>query len=1036
MFCDLVGSTSLASRLDPEDMRQVIHRYQQAASAAIHRYEGYVARFLGDGIMAYFGYPTAHENDAERALYAGLAVVDAVTELNDDPDHVAGVEYSVRVGIATGLAVVGDLIGAGSAAEEKAVVGETPNLAARLQTIALPNSVVIGPQSELLVRGLFQLEYLGNHELKGIATPVAAWRVDQARESASRFEAKRGRELPPLVARRHELNTLLDRWQSARQGQGQAVLICAESGVGKSRLTAALTTALAKERMLRLQLQCSPFHTNTALYPYVQLIEKLAGIRRDEGNTERLRKLEAALAPASDDVETVPLIAELISISTTQHYPTLTMSPEDKKRKTLQLLINLFVRQTRRRPILLIFEDLHWIDPTSRELLDRFMETLTGLPSLLVVTHRPTPEARWPDARHVTFIHLNRLSRESSEEIVQQTAHRKPLPKVVVDSIIAKTDGIPLFVEELTKTVIESGMLVETNDTYALRGPLPALAIPETLHESLVARLGRQAQVKEIAQIGAVLGREFSYELLAAVSGFDEDRIDHALTQLHASEILSASGTPPKAVYQYRHALIQEAAYESLLRSRRRELHAHVAAVLEADFPSQAQLEPEIVAYHYTKADKAEAAIRFWAEAAKRALERSANIEVIAHTRQALALLERLPKSNTRDHFELQLRVLLGAAYRATKGFGSKEVEDAFIRARELCDDVNDAQLLMDTLRGLYGVYYVRGEIRRALTQAEQVVTLGKQSDSKSALMVGHWMRGCIRFWHGDMLDSRKDLETAIALYDPTDQATRTLSGQIDPNLSALIHLIWTLWILGYPDQSTTVAQRALDTARDLAQPFGRAMALYWASTTRLCSGHTEIAADMLPELRELTDRYEIAYLGSCATINEGLVDIQAGHISPGLAKIEQAFIEFSSQGASLGRPWAVSLPVSTLIEFGKTQKAHALLNDAFNMIKRNDEHQWEAELLRLQGDLLGVEHDPFGALNTYRQASSIARNQGAKSIELRIAVSRARILQEQRQFAEAYEQLRTLYEWFSEGFNTSDLQVAKQLLSELQQAV
>ncbi|MGB5736772.1 MAG: AAA family ATPase [Thiohalocapsa sp.] len=1034
MFCDLVGSTELAGRLDPEDLRLVIRAYQRVASGAIHRFEGYVARFLGDGIMAYFGYPSSHENDAERALRAGLEVIAAVGRLNADPHKPEGVRYAVRVGVSTGLAVVGDLIGEGSAAEERAVVGEAPNLAARLQSVAVADQLVIGPTTETLVRGLFTLKDLGARELKGINHPVPVWAVERVNEGASRFEMRRAAGLTPLVGRSGELETLLGCWQKVLEGDGQAMAICAEAGIGKSRLVEALDAQVAGSGVLCLSFQCSPFYANTALYPLIRAIEKLASLRLDEADSARLAKLEAVLDPHSDDRETLPLVADLLSIPVAGRDALPAMSPEEKKAKTAAVLLHLVERLADRQPVLLIFEDLHWVDPTSLELIGQIIQRLGSLPVLLLATWRPEFEPPWLDPDRITCLHLGRLGREASVRLVANVAGGKPLPAEVEEQIVAKTDGVPLFIEELTKNVLESGFLIEQGDAYVLTGPLPSLTIPATLQESLLARLGRLAPIKEIAQIGAVIGREFSFRLIAAIAGISEQQVQYALEQLVHAEIVFSRGMPPASTYTFKHALLQDAAYESLLKTRRQTLHARTARVLERDFPETARLEPEVLAHHYTKAGLTEPAARYWGEAGKRALARSANLDVVAHVGKALDLLAELPESPQRDRGELELLILLGAAYRATKGFASVEAEETFVRARALCDRVGDGRMLMDTLRGLYACYYIRGELKRARVQAEQVVALGQKAQDKTALMVGHWMLGCVVFWQGECVLSRRELEAAVALYDPSEQSLRTLSAQIDPGLSALLHLIWTLWLLGYPTQSEAIADKAIASARSLAQPFALAMALHWACAGRICAGQFDVAAALLPELREITTRHNIAYLGSVATLDEGLILIDRGDIAQGLAKFNQAFAEFGTQGAGVGRPWAASLPVGALISIGETGKASAMLEEAFAMVAHNDEHQWESELFRLRGDVLLAQQvpDAVAAEREYRQAMDLANAQGARSLALRAATSLARLLVAQGDVREARVELKRVYDQFTEGFDTADLVAAKALLAEL----
>jgi class 3 adenylate cyclase len=631
MFCDLAGSTELSERLDPEDLREILQAYQKACSEIIGRYEGHVAKYIGDGLLVYFGYPKAHEDDAQRAVRAGLEIVSGVAGLSGRIGAPPNIELAAHLGIHTGLVVAGEM-GAGDTREEMAIVGETPNIAARLEGLAGPGSVLISDSTHSLIEGLFVCEALGPQSLKGISEPVAVYRVKGETTARSRFEAAASRGLMPLVGREQEMALLLDRWEQAKHGEGQVVLLSGEAGIGKSRITRMLRDRVASEDHVRLRYQCSPYHTNSALHPIMDQLERAAGFARDDPARVRLGKLESLLAQSSrQPAEAVPLLAAVLSIPTGDRFPPLELSPEAQKERTLAALIDQIKGLAENRPLLIIFEDAHWIDPTSQELLDLIVDHAQALKALVLITYRPVFASPWGGHPHVTSLTLNRLGRRQSQSMVRALTANKSLPDEVLDQILAKTDGVPLFLEELTRTVLESGLLKEEEDLYVLAGPLPPLAIPATLHDSLMARLDRLSPIKEVAQTAAAIGREFSHQLLSEVSTATDEGLEDALAQLAEAELVFRRGKPPQATYTFKHALVRDAAYESLLKSKRRELHGRIAEALEQSFPERAEVEPELLAYHLTEAELTEPAIAYWRTAGLRAIERSANVEAVAH---------------------------------------------------------------------------------------------------------------------------------------------------------------------------------------------------------------------------------------------------------------------------------------------------------------------------------------------------------------------------------------------------------------------
>jgi class 3 adenylate cyclase/energy-coupling factor transporter ATP-binding protein EcfA2 len=733
MFVDLVESTALAARLDPEEMAEVLRTYQSAVAGAIARFEGHVAKYMGDGVLAYFGYPRAHENEAERAVRAGLAAVAAVHSLGS----AHGETLAARVGIATGPVVVGELIGEGAAREET-VVGDTPNLAARLQTLAEPGTVVISARTRELTGGLFELAELGLQILKGFPVPVRPWRVVGEGAAESRFEALHGARLTPLVGRENEIGLLLEHWERAKEGEGQVVLLAGEPGIGKSRLVRALRGRLENQPHTALSHYCSPHHQTSPLHPVIGLLERAAGFAADDPAGTRLDKLEALLALSTDDVTAVArLLAALLSLETDARYPPLDMSPHRQKERTLEELVNQVLGLATRRPVLALYEDVHWADPTSLELLDLMVDRVQGAPVLVLITFRPEFEPAWTRYARVTALTLSRLSRRQGAAMVARLSGGKALPPAVLDQIVAKTDGVPLFVEELTRAVLETNLLLDEGDHYALAGPLPLMAIPTTLQESLLARLDRLAPAREVAQVAAAIGREFSHELLAITTALPESELQAALDDLVGSGLMFRRGTPPQATYSFKHALVQDAAYATLVRAKRQRLHARIAAAIEQHVPETVQAQPELLAHHYMEAGLAEPAIDYWLRAGQRAIARSAMAEALAQLRNGLDLLAGLPEADRRRR-ELDLQVALGVALMATQGWAAPEAGRANARARELSEQIGATAQLWPGLYGQWVFHGVRAEHNAAREVADEFLRRAQDHREASATVVAH----------------------------------------------------------------------------------------------------------------------------------------------------------------------------------------------------------------------------------------------------------------------------------------------------------
>jgi class 3 adenylate cyclase len=715
MFCDLVGSTTLSTRHDPEDLRELIGDYHRAVSETVGRFDGFVAKYMGDGVLVYFGYPRAHEDDAERAVRAGLGAIDAVARLD-----IKSTELQARVGIATGLAVVGDLIGEG-AAQERGVVGETPNLAARLQALAGPNTLIIAEATRQQIGGLFDVEDLGAQQLAGFGETQRAWRVLGESGEVSRFEALRSGDTP-LVGREEEVELLIRRWQQAKSGEGRVVLISGEPGIGKSRLTAALSEHIGTQPHTRVRYFCSPHHQDSALYPFIAQLERAAGFARDDTLETKLGKLRALLAPGTQHDDDIALLSELLSLPRTAE--DLNLSPQRKREKSFDALLNQLEAEARHRPVLMVFEDVHWIDPTSRELLDLAVDRVRRLPVLLAITFRPEFQAPWGGRSHVTSVALNRLGERAGEALVHTLAGNAALTAEMVAEIVERTDGVPLFVEELTKAVLESA--VQGDRVAAVLGTASqtALSVPATLHASLMARLDRLGPAaKEIAQIGAVLGREFGYELIEPASQRPERELQAALDQLSEAGLLFCRGTAPHAYYLFKHALVQDVAYSTLLRGRRQELHARVAAALEEYFPDLVERQPELLAHHLTGAAETERAVAQWLKAGQHAAARSAYIEAVSHFDRGLLLLASLPEAETRDRQEIELQLAKGVSLINAKGFSSAEAAEAHDRAKVLCEKMEDVDHLFVAIWGLWN-FRRTSDLTAARDLSDRLLTL------------------------------------------------------------------------------------------------------------------------------------------------------------------------------------------------------------------------------------------------------------------------------------------------------------------------
>jgi class 3 adenylate cyclase/predicted ATPase len=1034
MFSDLVGSTALSARMDPEDLREVISSYQKCVAETVGRFGGFVAKYMGDGVLVYFGYPHAHEDDAERAVRAGLELVAAVGRLN------TRVALQTRVGIATGLVVVGDLIGSG-ASQEQAIVGETPNLAARLQGIAQPNGVVIAESTRKLVGNLFELDDLGAQDLKGLTGSVRAWAVLRASSVESRFEALHASGLTELVGREEEVEILLRRWSKAKSGEGQVALLSGEAGIGKSRLTAGLLERLAAEPHTRLSYFCSPQHTDSALYPITGQMGRAAQFAPDDTARAKLNKLDALLARTSTSIEDTALFAEMLSLSNDGRYPSLDkLTPEQRRERTLQALVSQMEALARQNPVLIIFEDAHWTDPTSLEVFGRVVHRITTLRVLLIVTFRPEFEPPWIGRPHVTALTINRLPQRDVGTIIDRVVGNKLLPVSIRQDIIERSDGIPLFIEEITKAVLEAEGQGAAEQTVAAV-PSTARAVPASLHASLMARLDRLGTVKEVAQIGAAIGREFSHALLAAVAGRQGAELQSALDRLIEAGLLFGQGVPPHATYLFKHALVQDAAYGTLLREPRRALHARIAETIESQFADIAENQPELLARHCTEAGLIEKAALLWGKAGQRSVERSALVEAVAQLTRALDQIATLPSTPALRREQIKLQVALITPLMHVKGYAAPETKAAEDRAHLLIEQAEglgepqeDPLLLFSVLYGFWIANYLafNGDAMRDL--AAKFLTLAEKQTTTAPLMVGHRLMAISLLCAGDITQGRTHLDRAVALYDPVEHASLTTRFGQDALVSILSYRALGLVLLGYPDAALTDAARALEHARDTGQAATLMFALGHAALVNSQCGNYEAAKALGDELFTLADEKSSLFWKARAMIARGEVFLLKGSAAEAVETLTSGLAAFRATASTMWLPLHLSQLASAFAGVDQFGKAQRCINEAIGLIAATKETWFEAEANRVAGEiaLKSPEPDAAKAETYFERALTVARAQQAKFLELRAAMSVARLCRDQGKPQQARELLAPVYGWFSEGFDTRDLKEAKALLNEL----
>jgi class 3 adenylate cyclase/tetratricopeptide (TPR) repeat protein len=1027
MFCDLVGSTALSEQLDPEDLRTLMQAYQKTAGAIMRSYGGHVAQYLGDGLMTYFGWPRAHEDDAERAVLAALDVVEAVKMV------AASHPLKVRIGVATGPVVVGET-GDGDAAVPKLAVGETPNLAARLQDLAEADEIIVASGSHRVIGGAIVFEDMGEHTLRGIVEPVHAWKALERGQTSGRFEAAHSGPLARFIGRESEIAILLDRWRLACEGEGQMVMLCGEPGIGKSRIIEELRRAIADEKHLEVSYQCSSRHRSTALFPIADYFARMSDFDRHDTSEEKLDKLDSLIAYNELSVgEVAPLFAASLGIPTGDRYSPLQTTPHRLREKIAEALVMRGVELSKHQPLLVVIEDIHWIDPTTEEAMDLFADYCRDMRALLIATYRPEYDPAWLRHSHVTQLTLNRLGKRNAASIIDQVSSGKTLPDTVLEQVIAKADGVPLFVEELTRTVLESGLLVEGDAAYALAGPLPELAIPMTLHDSLMARLDRLAPVRDLVQIGSVIGRDFSRELLGNVSSMDEGDLDEALEAMVDSGLVFVTGVPPDTMYSFKHMLIQETAYNALLKSRLQQLHAKIAGIYEIRFKATSEGRPENIASHYSAGGSPEKALPYWLLAGERAVEASANSEAINHLRQGLELIETMTQSPDRDRQELIFLNTLSTPLIAIRGYADEETGRTHTRARDLSERLGENELPFPAMYGQCVSHTVVARHQEAREVAVEFLRLAEEHDDIAAKITGHRLIGLTDIYLGEPGPARSHLDLALDLHDPEHHEGRAYHFAQDPFTATLVLRSWSLLLLGFEDQSAADRERALNSARDLGHAHTLAYCLFYVAILQnFVRGDVPAVADASARLATLCEQQAMVTWLPFANAAQGWVQVKQGDPVDGTAAIASVVAAREQEDGSFATTLLLAMLAEGQTRLGQDSTAMKTLSRALDFADQSSERWMDADLLRRKGELEAEQGDWDAAVSTLESAVAIARKQQAAYFGLRAALALARIWSKSGKEGKAADLLKPITEDYSEGLSGSDLLAAKMLLDSL----
>lgn len=1024
LFCDIVDYTRLAGRIDPEELQGLVNYYEDRCTGCVTRFGGTVFQRLGDGIVAFFGYPQAHEGDAERATLAALAILEALTDR--DPTGVGRIH--VRIGIATGVVVFDP--------GNDAAVGETMNLAARLQGAAPTDSVVVCDRVRRLTRGAFDYEDLAPLMLKGIEEPVRAFRVKSVNPVATRFDAAALGTLTPLAGRDAELALLVARWNSVRDGEGQVVVLSGEPGIGKSRLLRTLGERLRADGASVLRFQASPYYSNSPYYPICEYLRRTLRLDHEESDDDKQRKLERVFAdgfgmPAAD----VRVVADLLSISDMDTALPADVGAQKRKHATFRVLIDLIETTARDCPTTLFFEDAHWADPTTLEVLDVLVDCARTRPLLLVITHRSAFARDWSAAPNRTSLSLSRLTRADCRAMISAVQGSNDLPEPLIERILDRTDGVPLYVEEFTRSVVETYAEQESRDGASMTGLLDTAIIPSTLRDSLMSRLDRAAEAKEVAKIGAAIGREFSAELLCEVSPLSAEEIDAALAQLTRLGFVQRRGRGSEASYVFTHALVQDVAYDSSLKSQRKELHSRIAGVLERRFPQSARSHPELIARHLSIAGDNDKAIDYWTEAGRRAVERFALGEATSHLDQGLLLVSSLPAGTERDRTELRLRALLGTAVVAFKGFAASEAWDNFRICLDLVKKTGEHGMLPAIYFGLISNQIQRGRMQDGVRLLEEMLDAGKRFDDADLVLIGHRSACTNFFWLGEFEKLSEHAEKVLARYDIEHHRHLATTTNTDPRTIAIAYRGLATWISGYPDSARRLTQEMHGHARLRAHPFDLGYALTFGSQVWELRGELDCVLENVAESEQLAEAESLPIISDVlAKLIGGIARVRAGELDDGIATLQAALGKWEAGGSLMWTPYLRSVLAEGLCAAGDAAGALALVEESLQRTAQPGcgERSHLPEVLRVKGRALEMLDDRDAAALAYADSIDAACRMGARSWELRATINLADLWRRQGRGHDARERLAAIYGWFSEGFDTRDLRTARSLLDEL----
>ena len=1038
LFCDVVGSSALSEDTDPEDLRDIMRQYRETCDTVVRRYHGHIAQYLGDGVLIYFGFPHAHEDDARRAAQSGLELISSMTELNKHLREQHGISLEVRIGMHTGLVVVGEL---GGSDKRSMALGVTPNIAARLQDLAEPNTAIVSSETYRLIRGDFDFIPRGKHTLKGFSRPFDIYQVLQERDRFKPHKLHLTSDQIPLIGREQEAALLLDRLDQARNNAGQIVLLSGEAGIGKSRLAQFVSDQVPDDDCFILQCCGSPYYQNSYLHCVIGVFKRLLDLDGDTSLEQKIAQLEKTLAAFGLPLpETVPLLAELLSLPLPKgRYPEPQLTPQQRKQKTLECLVALTMAMASHKLVFIVVEDLQWIDPTTLDLIDMIIGQAPTSRIFALLTYRMEFTPPWPTRSHLSHISINRLTRKQTGRMVKSIAKNKELPAEIFREIVNKTDGVPFFVEELTRMVLESDVLKETGEFYELNAPLATLAIPSTLQDSLMARLDRLGSEKELAQLSAMLGREFGHTLLKAVATGTAHEFEARLSSLVGSELLYQHGLPPQASYTFRHALVHEVAYHSLLRKTRQQYHQHIAKIILQQFPEMLENSPEIVAHHFSEAGDVDNAIRHWLLAGKTALQRFALIDAVSHLNRGLALIAAVKDGHKAIEHELALQPVLGLTYMMKEGYGSANVEKAYARAYQLCKQIGENSTVVPVLCGLWEYYVVRAELATAAELANQLMVIARRADKNGLYLEAQRALGSTYFWQGDMSEAYKHLERGIDVntLNTRKNANTHLYGQ-DTEVATLANAACVLWLLGHPDQALRRAQQTMTLVEQLKHPFSMAYAYLFTAICHQLRGDIAATESFASKTIAVSSRYDFAFWNATGTMLKMWTVLQQHPTNAQLEQFEQALLEYRNTGSRLAHTFFQSLLIDIYLLLDEQEKALATINAAISETETQGVCFFQAELYRLKGVVTAQQQPAQTAAveSLFRQAIDIAQQQHARSLELRSCISLCQHWKTQDRFVEAAALLGKTMNYFSEGYDTRDWKAASTLLQDLQQHI